>query len=164
MWTIKDLMERFGLSEKQVRIRLAALDPLLDGHCRTGKQNAILVDDYAFKLFERLTQIEKQGIITKDAAKQVATELGKPDEIGSSPQGQAWEGAGQAGGERWAQLLVEALQERVNALEQDKAYLQRQIEQLLEQLQEKDAQLKTLMLPPPKSRRRWWPFGQREAT
>jgi len=164
MWTIKDLMERFGLSEKQVRLRLTALAPLLDGHLRTGKQNALLVDDYAIQLFDRLLQIESRGITTKDAAKQVASELGKPQEGRDSVQGQAQADEGQTTGtlreEPWL-LLVEELQERIKSLEQDKAYLQRQVERLLEQLREKDAQLQT-MLPAAaaaeQGRKRWWRF------
>jgi uncharacterized protein (DUF885 family) len=161
MWTIKDITEHFGLTEKQVRTRLAVLDPILDGHCRTGKQNAILLDDDGFKLFERLIQIEQQGITTKDAVKQMAIELGRHDGVERNHQGQALVDNGQTDGGRWAQLAIETLQERINSLEKDKAYLQRQVEQLLEQLRDKDTQLRALMPPPSAQRRQWWAFWRR---
>ncbi len=161
MWTIKDLIERFGLTEKQVRSRLTALDPLLDGHCKTGKQNAILLDDDGFKIFERLTQIEQQGITTKDAVEQIAAELGKPQENRGNHRGQAGADTGQAEGGRWAELAIATLQERVNSLERDKAYLQRQVEQLWEQLRDKDTQLRALMPPASTPRRQWWAFWRR---
>lgn len=161
MWTIKDLTERFSLTEKQVRTRLTALDPLLSSHCKTGKQNAILLDDDGFKLFERLIHIEKQGITTKDAVKQMADELGKPYENGQSSQGQTQAGNGQAEVKQWAELAIATLQERINSLERDKAYLQRQVEELFKQLQDKDTKLLALMPPASTQKRRWWDFWRR---
>lgn len=162
MWTIKDLTERFSLTEKQVRTRLTALDPILDGHCKTGKQNAILLDDDGFKLFERLIHIESQGITTKDAVKQMADELGKPYTNGQNPQGQAGATESQAEVKQWAELAIATLQERINALERDKAYLQRQVEELLRQLQDKDTKLLALMPPRDSTpRRHWWAFWRR---
>lgn len=76
MMTIKDLAERFGISEKSVRRRLDSLSPVISQHLTTGRQNAILLTDSGVSIFDRLIQLERQDKLSPTAAaERVKSEL-----------------------------------------------------------------------------------------
>lgn len=77
---VKDLQKRFGLSRRQVHIRLDALSTLLDGHIHRGKKNAKILDQYAFSLFKRVVDIQSStNRNVKEAVQQVDQELENKD-------------------------------------------------------------------------------------
>ncbi|MFQ6117088.1 MAG: V-type ATP synthase subunit I [Candidatus Bipolaricaulia bacterium] len=59
MYEIKDLQRTFGLTWRQINLRLDALLHLLDGHLQRGKNNRKLLDGYGFELFKRLLELER---------------------------------------------------------------------------------------------------------
>lgn len=72
--SVKEIAERFGLSERQVYIRLEQLDSILVGHVKRGEKNAKLLDDFAVALIDRVNQLENDGVLLSDAVKQVIEE------------------------------------------------------------------------------------------
>lgn len=133
------------MSPKQVRDRLTALSPVIDPYIITGKQNAKLLTDEGLAIFDRLIQLEREGIamttavelIRKDGFNQPSTTVNRPESGGLAGE------------------LISELRGRIASLERDKAYLQEQLARALEQLEE----LQRRALPPP--RRSWWPWLRR---
>lgn len=72
--SVKKTAERFGLSERQVYIRLEQLDSILVGHVKRGEKNAKQLDDFAVALIDRVNQLENDGVLLSDAVKQVVDE------------------------------------------------------------------------------------------
>jgi predicted RNase H-like nuclease (RuvC/YqgF family) len=107
-----------GLSERQIHIRLAKLDDLLDGHIHTGKNNRKLIDDQGFAILNRVVELEKDGIAVDLAVEQVRGELKGSDDI--SKKGYVNRGA--------TVELLEELRATISRLEKDKEFLQNQLE------------------------------------
>jgi DNA-binding transcriptional MerR regulator len=148
MWTIKDLAKRFGLSERQVRLRLTALDDLLRQRMFTGEFGRTLVDDDGFKIFERLRQLEAKGLATSAAVEQLRQELSRDGGGGKGDRASETVNRGQDS------ELIAILKAEVEELRRDKAYLQEQLARALQQLED----LQRRALPPPPRRHWWWPW------
>ncbi len=79
MLDISDLANTLGLSKSQVRRRLTALDGLIDNHIKRGRNQKLLVNSSGLELLKQLEAHRKEGLTTKDAVKEIKTELGKTD-------------------------------------------------------------------------------------
>lgn len=92
MFTVNDLANRFGMHPKSVRERLNALSPLVKPHVTRGRNNAILLNDAALAIFDRLIQLEREGyptatavqVIQNDGLNQQQTS-GYPNSNGTPP-------------------------------------------------------------------------------
>ena len=118
-----------GLSARQVYDRLDALSALFDGHLMTGQRGKKVLDDYAFALFRRLLELEKQGISRQAAITVISEELGKAD--GKSDSNVRKDGEP-------VSILVEELRERIKEqagsierLEGENIFLREKVDQLL---------------------------------
>lgn len=146
MKSVKDLEQYFGLSTRQVHLRIDALEPLLHGHLYRGKSNAILLDDYGFALFRRLIELERdQGVASQTAVGLMEKEVEGSSDNRFVARGTADVepretdvGVSQSG-------VVEGYREAVEVLKGHNEFLQRQVENLTQQLQDRDEQLRALM-------------------
>jgi len=107
-----------GLSERQIHIRLTKLAPLLSGHIHTGKNNRKLIDDQGFAILQRVIELEKEGIAVDLAVEQVKEELNNGDQISISTDVNRGITA----------ELLEELRRTISRLEEDKRFLQTQLE------------------------------------
>ena len=115
---VKDLSAMLGLSERQIHIRLTKLAPLLSGHIHTGKNNRKLIDDQGFAILQRVIELEKEGIAVDLAVEQVKEELNNGDQISISTDVNRGITA----------ELLEELRRTISRLEEDKRFLQTQLE------------------------------------
>jgi hypothetical protein len=150
MFTLQALADTYGLSYKQVRDRLTALGPLIDPHIVEGKNNAKLLKDSGRAIFDRLIQLEREGL-TIGAAKAVIEQELASD--GGPEAGDRSSNGGQA------DAVLRQMQARLDEQGQQIAFLQDQVRRLMDQLAEAQAQIQA-MLPASveRSRRRWWQF------
>jgi hypothetical protein len=77
MLTIAQIAERYGLTERQVRWRLTQLDGLLRHHLFTGVNGRVTLDDAGVAIFDRLLQLEQEGLGLTSAVKRLSGELGQ---------------------------------------------------------------------------------------
>jgi hypothetical protein len=77
MLTIAQIAERYGLTERQVRWRLTQLDGLLRHHLFTGVNGRVTLDDAGVAIFDRLLQLEREGLGLTSAVKRLSGELGQ---------------------------------------------------------------------------------------
>jgi len=160
MRTIRDLQQYFGMTARQIHLRLDALSTLLDGHLHRGKSNAILLDDHGFALFRRLVELERdQGLSCQAAVELMKEELSSSPEDAHANRSSADGKPGETGVKPGETVGIEGYREAIEVLKKQNEFLQRQVERLLEQLREKDEQLQA-MLPASveRSRKRWWQF------
>ena len=144
MLNVQLLSERYGLSPKQVRDRLTSLSPVLDPYIITGKQNAKLLTDEGLAIFDRLIQLEREGIAMTTAVELISKDgLHRQSEM-----------VNRGGSDGLAVEYITELRERIASLESDKSYLQERLAQVLEQLEE----LQRRALPPPRRGWSWWPW------
>ena len=139
------IAERYGLTERQVRHRLTALDGSLTGHVSLGQGGQRVLDDYAVTLFDRLMQLEKEGLSTSAAVSRIRGEgsaIGNGSKV--APQRQPMAESGQ-----WvSEELVEELRARLEDKDQLVKDLRGERDKLLSMLEEKDDQLRALMPGP----------------
>lgn len=147
MLNVQSLSNRYSLTPKQVRDRLTALSPVIDSHIVTGKQNAKLLSDQGLAIFDRLIQLEQEGI-----AMTTAVEIIKKDGFDQSS-----DMVNPSGSDGLVQEFLTELRARIASLERDKLYLQEQLTRALEQLEN----LQRRTLPLPRGFRRWWPWSWR---
>jgi hypothetical protein len=147
MLNVQLLSERYNLTPKQVRDRLTALSPIIDRYIVSGKQNAKLLTDEGLAIFDRLIQLEREGI-----AMTTAVELISKDGF-SQPS----DTVNRVGTDGLTAEYIAELKERIASLERDKTYLQEQLARALAQVEE----LQRRALPPPPRRRWWWPWSGR---
>jgi len=141
MATIKDLSERFGLSERQVRLRLTNLNGALQEFTQQGQYGRIQLTDGGVAIFERLIELERSGFGTTGAYAKLCEELkkshshesyspthttvnvGQESRQPSSPQQEGPGGAYEA--------LFENLKIQIEELRRDKCYLQTKLDEAL---------------------------------
>lgn len=75
MWELKDVENRFGLSEHQARRLVRALAPVLRDHVKRGRDNRLLLDDSALVILERAVGLWRDGVSLRDLSQTVAGEL-----------------------------------------------------------------------------------------
>jgi chromosome segregation ATPase len=73
--TLSDLASALGLSERQVRRRIAEARPVLAGHLSTGKAGAILCDSGGLEILRRLQVLTQEGLSMEAAVKVIQGEL-----------------------------------------------------------------------------------------
>jgi len=133
MIELKDVENRFGLTEHQTRRLLRALAPVLHGHVRRGRDNRLLLDDGACAILERAVSLWRSGITLRDLCQTVASELSESSSHSSHAlapdQCQA----------------CQVREELIRELKADK-------ERLLKMLEELQARLPALPAPPGLSR------------
>lgn len=145
--SLADLAQAMGLSERQVRRRIAEARPLLAGHLQTGKAGAILVDSGGLEILRRVQALTDQGVSMALAVEIIRAEL-TPGGNERTPGGNAPATAGVAPAD-WGQLiqakdeLIAVLRAQVDHLTAEVAFLRRQVDEL-----------QPRALPPP--RRAWW--------
>lgn len=139
MYTVKDLSERFGLHSKRVRERLAALSPLIDPYLAEGKQNAKLLTDGGLSVFDRLMQLEQEGLTVQAAIQKLKDELSD----GQKTPGQ------RASSERVSNG-ADAKDELIAVLKEQLLHTQQERDRLLGIIENQSEQLRALM-PGPKA-------------
>jgi len=139
MLEIRQIADRLGLTEHQVRRLLRALDTLLQGSIRRGRDNRILLPDSAVAILDRAVALWRGGIPLKDLRQALAEELqDQRDEGGKQPSGLALEQA------KPMRDPCEGYRAMIAHLEEEVRWLRSQLEKLQQQA-----------LPPVGSRRRW---------
>lgn len=162
MLGIEEISTRFQLTKVQVRERLKALAPLLGDHLKRGKHGRIQLDSDGLAIFQRLLELEGSGLSIQDALAQMEGELSphsNSDRTEAGPDPAQNEGSLRLELAYLKRTLTERERE-IEELRKDKAYLQRQVDTLLHQLQEAHTKLHAMLPPPPpqKKGRRWWRF------
>ncbi len=86
MLELKDLQERCGLSEHQVRRLVRALAPVLQGRVKRGKDNRLLLDTSALAIMERAVALWRDGLPLHDLSQTLAKEMsGTPEGLAPDP-------------------------------------------------------------------------------
>lgn len=112
-----ELAARYGLSERQVRHRLTALDTLLTGHVNQGQGGQTVLDDYAVAIFDRLRQLEREGLSPSAAASRIRQDdLPHVNDSGSSAQRQGSVNGGQGASAEVLEQLRARLADRDDQL------------------------------------------------
>ena len=121
MYTVKDVAELTRLSSRQVYDRIAALSPVLDGTLRTGSRGAKLLTQQGFAIFQRLVELEQQGISRESAVNVIDEELHTPQQNSAEVTRNEWEGVGN---------LVATLQRVIEDQREEITFLRHQVETL----------------------------------
>ena len=146
MLTLEDLTRRYGISDRALRRRLDALEPLVSAHIHRGQNNALLFDDGALAILDRLAQVQREaGLGLTDAVKKIKSEF--TNGHNSSAQGRPQSAEPNADHTVIAKLIA-AYEDRIESLERDKAYLQAKLDEALAKLPALPA--------PSEPRRSWW--------
>ena len=128
MLEISDMADALGLSEKQVRRRVKALDPIIGKHKKRGENNKLIFDSGALEMVRRMEDLRKtDGKTIEESAEQIRTEI-----EGNGRQ-KAAEKQKESNEPNIIALKVEnkQLKARVNDLKEQIEYLQEQNRRLL---------------------------------
>lgn len=140
MYSVSDLERLIGLTSKQVYDRLRLLSEVLDGHITIGRNGKKLMSEQGFAIFNRLLELERQGLTGQAAVKQIAGELKTPIGTDETPSSTASESE-----------VVGSLKLTIEILREENRWLRSQLEQLQQRA-----------LPrPAESHRRWWTWRRR---
>jgi len=145
MLDVKSISQLTGLTSRQVYDRLEGLSPLLDGHVMTGQHGRKLIDDYAFKLLQRLLELEREGLSRGAVVKLIGEELDGGDGMGEAATIKEGESI---------RILIEEFRARIQEQAKFIDWQQKEIDRLQDMLHRQ--------LPPP--RRSWlirWPWSWR---
>jgi len=130
-----------------VRLRVDALDGVIDGHLRRGENNRLLFDGEALALLRRMEELRKaEGISISKAASRIRDELHVKGDSGPS-KSPTDDG------------LTDPLRELVEELRKERD----EWRALALDLEKRVEELTARALPPPR-RRWWWPWRQRAST
>ena len=141
--SIDQVAKVLGVSVRGVRLRVDALDGVINPHLRKGENNRILFDGEALALLRRMEELRKaEGISIRQAASRIREELDVQEEFVArqSPINGA---------------KTDPLRELVEELRRERD----QWRALALDLQKQVEELTARALPPP--RRRWWPPWRR---
>jgi hypothetical protein len=145
MLEIRQIADRLGLSEHQARRLLRALDSLLQGSIRRGRDNRILLDSGAVAILDRAVALWRDGIPLRDLHQTIADELKNGPDDGQKPvNGLA------PNREQPTQDPCESYRVMIAHLEDEVRWLRSQLEELQRRA-----------LPPAGSRRWRWPWSWR---
>ena len=76
MATIREVAEALGLSERAVRLRVDALDGVLDAHVRRGPNNRLEFTEEAIAMLRALEELRQaEGIPLRQAASRIREKL-----------------------------------------------------------------------------------------
>jgi hypothetical protein len=143
---MENLTTRYGISDRALRRRLDALEPLIGAYIRRGQNNALLFDDGAVAILDRLAQVQREaGLGLSDAVKKVKNELSNGHN--GSADGRPQSAEPNADHTIVAKLIA-VYEDRIESLERDKTYLQAKLDEALAKLPALPA--------PSEPRRSWW--------
>jgi hypothetical protein len=135
MYSVADLERLTGLTSKQVYDRLRLLSEVLDGHITVGRNGKKLISEQGFAIFNRLLELERQGLTGQTAVNQIADELKAPTSKEETPSLSAGETE-----------VIGSLKLTIEILREENRWLRSQLESLQQ-----------LALPPAGgARRHWW--------
>jgi len=114
--TIEDVAKALGVSVRGVRLRLDALDSVIDPHMRQGQNNRLLFNGEAFAILRRMEDVRQgESLSIRQAASRIRSEL---DENSSEPLGQAK--SNDTANEGLARELIGELRARITDLESER--------------------------------------------
>lgn len=132
MLTIAQIAERYGFTERQVRWRLAQLDGLLTAHVFTGVNGRVLLDDAGLTIFDRLVQLERDGLSLSTAVSRLTGEIGQtPTASARSPS--VTDTSTTVTPELWERLIQEK-DARIAQLMAENAWLRAKLDETLSRL------------------------------
>jgi DNA-binding transcriptional MerR regulator len=137
MLTLEDLTKRYGLSDRALRRRLGALGTAIEPCIRRGPNNALLFQDGALALLDRLAQLQREaGLGLAAAAAQVKNEVlnGRAAPAGERP-GSAGPGAEPEPSPELRKLL-ESYEARIEEQARMISYLQAKLDEALARIPE----------------------------
>lgn len=132
MLIMENLTIRYGISDRALRRRLDALEPLIGVHIRRGPNNSLLFDDGAVAILDRLAQVQREaGLGLTDAVEKIKSELtnGHNGNADGRPQS-----AEPNADHTVVAKLITAYEDRIESLERDKTYLQAKLDEALSKL------------------------------
>lgn len=135
MLTLENLTKRYGLSDRALRRRLDALGTVIEPNIRRGPNNALLFQDGALALLDRLAQLQREaGLGLADAAAQVREEVsnGRAAPAGERPKS-AGPGA-EPGPNPELQKLLESYEARIEEQARMISYLQAKLDEALSRI------------------------------
>jgi DNA-binding transcriptional MerR regulator len=139
MLTLEDLTKRYGLSDRALRRRLDALGTAIEPYIRRGPNNALLFQDGALALLDRLAQLQREaGLGLADAAAQVKNEVlnGRAAPAGERPQSQSAGPGAEPGPNPEFQKLLESYEARIEEQARMISYLQAKLDEALARIPE----------------------------
>jgi DNA-binding transcriptional MerR regulator len=146
MMGIEEAAKVLGLSDRQLRRRIEATEPLIAPYLRRGEKNRLLLDQGAVEILRAIEDRRATGRTLADAKAWVAVSVsGKQGSERGQEQREAAASAVPQSGE------VAALRELIAELRDERDRLRAEVDRLL-----------PLALPAPR-RRSLWPFGRRAA-
>jgi len=138
--TINDVAKNLGLSVRAVRLRIDALDGVLDAHLRRGENNQLLFTGEALSILKHLEELRRSdGINVKQAASIVRKteskrlESADPVDVEPAPSSHVNRAANPTSSLD-LDVIRELLAEKdrtIARLEADKAQLQARVDQLI---------------------------------
>jgi len=146
--TIEDVARVLGVSVRGVRLRVDALDGVLDAHLRQGENNRILFNGESLAILRRLEELRQSTSTSiRQAASRIRQEL---EDNSTTPLRRTTSGSTSNPSVDAVARENALLREMLDELKRDRDHWR----DLAERLQ--------LALPAPKRRRRWWPFRSQE--
>ncbi len=142
MLELKTVADRCGLSEHQARRVVRALSPVLQDRLKRGKDNRILLDNSALMIVDRAVNLWRGGLPLQNVSQTVATEITNGAKTGADGLTDRLPNHEQPTHNHCT--TCEAREDLVKELRTDK-------ERLLRLLEDSQAQIRQLMLPPPKT-------------
>ncbi len=139
MLTLKDISARYDLSPKQARRYLESVSHLISSYCQRGPHNTTLVSQQAIPVFDRLTELLRDGLSLPAASQQISKEMNGNGKTDAHLTVDSW----QTNGQPYRDELLGDLRAQVQDLRQER-------ERLLRLLEESQLQVRQLMLPAPK--------------
>jgi len=132
MLTIENVTARYGISDRALRRRLDALGPLITPHLHRGQNNALLFDDGALAILDRLMQVQREtGLGLTEAVEKIKSELAHRDPGTAEERPQSVHPSADPS---VLTKLIATYEDRIESLERDKAYLQAKLDEALAKL------------------------------
>jgi predicted transcriptional regulator len=143
--TKSEIAQRYGLTERQVRHRLTALDGLLTGHVSLGQGGQRVLDDFAVAIFDRLMQLEREGLSPSAAVSRIREEV-PADANGSGGAPERQEGV--RAGQPLSEAVIEELRARLADKDKQIEDLRSERDRLLSIIEQQGEQVRALMPGP----------------
>lgn len=122
----RDIKDKFGWSFRQFKTRLTYLDPVISGHCQDGNSQTIQVDQDGLAILKRQYELERDGYSIKEGTRKVIQELDSTNP--NQDQQDVNPGKGN--------VKVVILEAKVKQLERYVNFLENQVEQKDQQIQQ----------------------------
>ena len=141
MYTVADLKRLTGLTSKQVYDRLRLLSETLNDYITIGRNGRKLLSEQGFVIFNRLLELEREGLTSQAAVNLIAAEMKPEDEAAKTQSPNDGESE-----------VIRSLKLTIDILREENRWLRSQLEELQQRA-----------LPPAGGlRRRWWSWWRRE--